>query len=559
MSLLIISFLAGMLSVLAPCVLPVLPVILWSSLGTNKRYRPIIIVLSLMFFIVFFTVILKVSTVFINIPESFWTYFSAVIIILYGITLVWPVLWDKLSIYIWLNRANELSDKASKVEWLRWDILLGASLGPIFASCSPTYAILLSLVFPKSFALWLVYTSVYALGFGILLLIVAYSGRTLIRKLNPLANSEWWFKKILGIILIITWVMIASWFIKKVQVWLLESGFWDSGVIENKLLQNSSLLWKKNQNSWSQNINNIYDQNNTWDSKAINSPYLNSNYSAPDIKWLTNWTNNSWYNSLNELKWKVVLIDFWTYSCINCIRTLETMKKRDAAYSWQWLVIIWVHAPEFQFEKNIDNVRKAIKDFDIKYPVAQDNNFATWSSFENHYRPAKYLIDRDGNVRYTHFGEWNYPETEKAIQTLLWSSGSIVSTDKISNRNWPVTPETYLGTNRRSNYSQSMTPEANQRWLEWNRNSNDENIYLTGNTWWSISINAQWSETNLVMWSDSWQTISASIYIDDKFLQKIQISEYKLYNLYKSDISWLHKIKVIFDKWWLTAFAYTFG
>ena len=272
MSLLIISFLAGMLSVLAPCVLPVLPVILWSSLGTNKRYRPIIIVLSLMFFIVFFTVILKVSTVFINIPESFWTYFSAVIIILYGITLVWPVLWDKLSIYIWLNRANELSDKASKVEWLRWDILLGASLGPIFASCSPTYAILLSLVFPKSFALWLVYTSVYALGFGILLLIVAYSGRTLIRKLNPLANSEWWFKKILGIILIITWVMIASWFIKKVQVWLLESGFWDSGVIENKLLQNSNLLWKKNQNSWSQNINNIYDKNNTWDSKAINSP-----------------------------------------------------------------------------------------------------------------------------------------------------------------------------------------------------------------------------------------------------------------------------------------------
>lgn len=545
MSLLIISFLAGMLSVLAPCVLPVLPVILWSSLWADKRYRPIIIVISLMFFIVFFTIILKISSAFINIPSSFWIYFSAIIIIAYGITLIFPSLRDKISITLWLNKANELSEKAGKVNGIWWDILLGASLGPIFASCSPTYAILLSLVFPKSFALWLIYTCVYALWFGLLLLVVAYGGRAVIKKLNPIANPDWWFKKVLGMILVITWLLIASWYMQKLQVSILSSGVWDVTKIEQSLLQNAPELWNKNIN-----------KSNSWN---IESPYLNADYISPDIKWLQNWINTSGYNSLSWLRWKVVLIDFWTYSCINCIRTLDTMKQRDVTYKDKWLVIIWVHAPEFQFEKKIENVQKAVNDFGIKYAVAQDNNFQTWNSFDNHYRPAKYLIDKNGNVRYTHFGEGNYPETEKAIQVLLWFTWDIISTDKISNRNWPVTPETYLWNSRKKNFSEIESSIANQRWLSWKRNNSDENIYLADNAWWSISINSQWSETNLVMWADSWSTISASIYIDDKLSQKIQVSEYKLYNLYKSDIAWLHKIKVIFDKWWITAFAYTFG
>lgn len=544
MSLLIISFLAGMLSVLAPCVLPVLPVILWSSLWANKRYRPIIIVLSLMFFIVFFTVILKISTAFINIPAIFWTYFSAVIIIAYGLTLIFPRVWDIFSIYIWLNRANELSDKASKVEWLWGDILLWASLWPIFASCSPTYAILLSLVFPKSFALGLWYTIVYALGFGLFLLIVAYGGRAIIKKLNPIANPDSRFKKILGIILVITWLLIASWYIQKLQVNLLSSGSRDVTSIEQNLLQTVPELWNKN-------ANNVV----TW-ANVINSPYLNANYKAPDIKWLTNWINSSWYNSLSELKWKVVLIDFWTYSCINCIRTLDTMKARDAAYREKWLVIIWVHAPEFQFEKKIENVQKAVKDFDIKYAVAQDNDFQTRNNFDNHYRPAKYLIDKDGNVRLTHFGEWNYIETEKAIQVLLNDSWSIVSSGD-SEHFGNISPETYLGSNRRENFSKKATETPDDRRLEWTRNDQWENIQLWKWTW-SITINAQGSETNLVLWNMTWSQTPATIYVDDKEYKKIIIEWYQLYNLYKSDIAWLHKIKIVFDGP-VNAYAYTFG
>jgi len=122
---------------------------------------------------------------------------------------------------------------------------------------------------------------------------------------------------------------------------------------------------------------------------------------------------------MKELEGKVVLVDFWTYSCINCIRTLPYLQSWHEEYADDGLVILGVHAPEFQFERKFENVQRAVQDFGLSYPVVQDNEKTLWKAYFNRYWPAKYLIDKNGVVRYTHFGEGEYEETEENIVKLL--------------------------------------------------------------------------------------------------------------------------------------------
>ncbi|MBS3114092.1 thioredoxin family protein [Candidatus Woesearchaeota archaeon] len=145
----------------------------------------------------------------------------------------------------------------------------------------------------------------------------------------------------------------------------------------------------------------------------------NLNYPrAPDFIGIEKWINSEPLK-IEQLRGKVVLVDFWTYTCINCIRTLPYLKEWDKKYRDKGLVIVGVHTPEFEFEKKYENVLKAVNDYQLKYPVAQDNNYATWSIYQNRYWPHKYLIDVDGYIRYDYIGEGNYDETEKMIQLLL--------------------------------------------------------------------------------------------------------------------------------------------
>ena len=139
---------------------------------------------------------------------------------------------------------------------------------------------------------------------------------------------------------------------------------------------------------------------------------------APDFAGIERWINSEPLK-IEQLRGKVVLLDFWTYTCINCIRTLPYLKEWDKKYRDSGLVIVGVHTPEFEFEKKYENVLKAVNDYQLKYPVAQDNNYATWSVYQNRYWPHKFLIDIDGYIRYDHIGEGSYDETEKMIQLLL--------------------------------------------------------------------------------------------------------------------------------------------
>lgn len=161
----------------------------------------------------------------------------------------------------------------------------------------------------------------------------------------------------------------------------------------------------------------VYLENKKPEKRGVNAE--NSEYNqAPEITGIDNWINSEPLK-LEDLKGKVVLVDFWTYTCINCIRTLPYLTSWDEKYRDAGLVIIGVHTPEFEFEKKYENVLEAVNKYGIKYPVAQDNNYETWSNYDNRYWPHKFLIDIGGNIRYDHTGEGNYDETEKMIQRLL--------------------------------------------------------------------------------------------------------------------------------------------
>ncbi len=449
MSLLLLSFLGGILTILSPCVLPLLPVIVGGSLAQANRMRPVIITLSLTTSLVLFTLLLKFSTAFIDIPPRTWSIISGSLVIGLGIITLFPQLWEKFSVALRLSdRSNAvLLQSAKKQTWLG-PVLIGFSLGPVFSSCSPTYALILATVLPQSFLVGLVNLAAYAAGLATVLLLIAIFGQRLVQKLKWAADPEGWFKKILAVLFIVVGIAIVSGVDKDIETRLVEKGFGVTG-IESQFVQNISL--DMDDASGYTNASEVVHK------KSSVTMNVKSPKPAPELAGLQEWMNSNPL-TLEQLKGKVVLVDFWTYSCINCIRTLPVLNQWNETYAKDGLVIIGVHAPEFAFEKEPANVKAAIEKYAIKYPVALDNKFETWRAYNNRYWPAKYFIDKTGELRHTHFGEGDYEESEKIIQALLAEDGGSVSTAGISTTamendqkqvaSRSQTPETYLGSAR---------------------------------------------------------------------------------------------------------------
>lgn len=146
---------------------------------------------------------------------------------------------------------------------------------------------------------------------------------------------------------------------------------------------------------------------------------FNEHKTAPELTGITHWLNTDKPLTIEALRGKVILVDFWTNQCINCIHTLPYVTKWYDTYNQQGFVVIGVHTPELAYEYSIDSIQRAIDQYNIHYPVAQDNNYKTWNAYNNEYWPAFYLIDKKGIIRRTHFGEGEYAETEQAIKALL--------------------------------------------------------------------------------------------------------------------------------------------
>jgi cytochrome c-type biogenesis protein len=224
-SLLLTSYISGLLTVLAPCVLPLLPIIIGSSVSGNAKWKPVRITLSLAFSIIAFTLLLKVSTAFIGIDPIVWKYISGGIVVFFGLITLFPDIWNKISLSLGLSKNSDaLLEKAGEKQGWAGDLAIGAALGPVFASCSPTYGLILAVVLPQSFALGLVNLILYSLGLATILLGISILGRKLINKLKFAANPNGWFKKILGVLFILVGLAVITGFDKKVETFVLDAG-----------------------------------------------------------------------------------------------------------------------------------------------------------------------------------------------------------------------------------------------------------------------------------------------------------------------------------------------
>lgn len=231
MELLLISFIAGLLTILAPCVLPLLPVIIGGSLAEEKpsKLTPVVITTSLALSVVIFTLMLRASTALIDVPVEFWRAISGGILIVFGIFTLFPKIWDKLSLSSGFNASsNKILGKSVQIKGQGKNFAIGAALGPVFTSCSPTYAVILAVVLPESFARGFIYLVAYALGLGVILLLLAYGGQKFASKLAWASDPHGVFKRVLGVMFIIVGLLVLTGFDKQIETYLINQGLYDS-------------------------------------------------------------------------------------------------------------------------------------------------------------------------------------------------------------------------------------------------------------------------------------------------------------------------------------------
>jgi thiol-disulfide isomerase/thioredoxin len=317
---------------------------------------------------------------------------------------------------------------------------------------------------------------------------------------------------------------------------------------------------------------------------------------APEIDGIHSWINSDPL-TLQELQGKVVLIDFWTYSCINCIRTLPHTRGWYEKYKDNGFVILGVHTPEFEFEKKEENVLTNIEKYSLTYPIALDNDYKTWRAFENRFWPAHYLIDAKGNIRFTHFGEGRYAATEMAIQKLLLEAG-LLPLENVLEPQEPAsqvdfqqigTPELYLGASRISNIGNPIEGiRINEPHDFTEPEEVEPNKFYFAGTWriapefsefvgdeGKIVLQYLASKVNIVLDTKDTQEIFVEIKLDGEYLtdenkgddvviengkSTLRVLEPRLYNVVNTkDMYEMHTVEIIINSSGLQAFAFTFG
>jgi cytochrome c biogenesis protein CcdA/thiol-disulfide isomerase/thioredoxin len=534
LSLTILAFVSGILTVLAPCVLPLLPIIIGSSVGSKDKTKPYLVTFGLVLSITLFTILLKASTALITIDPIVWKIISGGIVILFGLNYIFPKVWSNLSDRLNLSaKSDQALHNVSENENPISSMLVGAALGPVFASCSPTYALIIATILPVNFTEGIFYIVIYALGLAVIMLGIALFGRKFTNKLRGFANPNGNFKKILGIIFLIVGLFIVTGFDKKIETALITNSPFDVTKVEQGLLE-----------------------------KFLTQPATKSTSTlapikpAPEVIGISQWINSKG-ETIAGLKGKVVLLDFWTYSCINCQRTLPYVTSWYDKYKDNGLVVLGIHAPEFAFEQKIENVQKAVTENKINYPVGLDNNFSTWNNYNNKFWPAHYLINQDGQIVSSHFGEGAYQETEDQIRQLLKLDKMTSTTTAPAIPSGNISPETYLGTSRRSG---SSNLKINNNWT----NNPDDIVALNDDA--TLEFTFSGKEVYIVGMSDTPNTIEVSV--NDKFQYQgsdvsdqgiVNIKDPKLYKLVKSPNSLNNNILKIKAKKGVQLNVFTFG
>lgn len=519
--LILFAFLAGIVTILSPCILPVLPLILASSItDQNSRRRPFGIVIGFVLSFTFFTLFLSTLVKLVGIPPDALRNFSIIVIILFGLSLLLPRV--QLILEGMFSRVASIMPNYGNKTGFAGGLLIGISLGLLWTPCvGPILASVIALAITGAVTsdAFLITLS-YSIGTSIPMFFIMASGRKLFLRVPWLLKNAQNIQKGFGLIMILTGLALYLGIDRSFQSYVLyKFPGYGAGLtkFEDKAFVTNLEIPKGNK--------------------------------APDLV-----IGGEWFNSpplsLSELKGKVILIDFWTYTCINCQRTLPYLRSWNDKYQDAGLVIIGIHAPEFEFEKNPTNVAKAISDFNLEYPIMQDNNFATWRAFQNNYWPAKYLIDKDGNIRYTHFGEGKYDETEAMIQQLLGEAGKKISTkpDNPTYETYGKTPETYLGSKR----------GGGENYLSFTGKWDTSEEFKTPSAGSKLALDFDAKQVYLVM-RNSGKPATVKVYLDGLLIDTITVEADDLYTLVDLPTAGKHKMGLEFMDDNAQLFAFTFG
>jgi cytochrome c biogenesis protein CcdA/thiol-disulfide isomerase/thioredoxin len=440
--LLIFSCIAGILTVLSPCVLPILPILLAVSIGQG-RYRPLGIIIGLVLSFAFFTLAITSLVNLLGISPNFLRYAAIAFIAFFGLTMLSERLNSTLSfITSRVAQVGTVIQEKSQAagQGFLSGFIFGIALGLIWTPCAgPILATIATLVATGSITVQtVIITLAYSIGTGIPLFLIAYGGNKILGALPTVSTYSELIRKLFGIVLILSAFAIA---------------FHADVILQQFTLNYFPALRIETNKTVEKELEAL---------KVKRTQPLAQGGQAPEFAGIAEWINTPPL-TLEQLRGKVVLVDFWTYSCINCVRTLPYLKHWYDTYKDKGLVIVGVHTPEFEFEKASSNVKDAVKRFGISYPVALDNKYATWLRYDNHYWPAHYLVDQQGIIREMHFGEGAYLETENALRALL-NLPPLTKEEKREEKRAAhnLTPESYLGYARAISYTPEISITKDQ-------------------------------------------------------------------------------------------------
>ncbi len=440
--LLVLGFLAGLIVAISPCVVPVLPIVLSTGATSENRRRPLLVICGLM---VSFTAIVLFGSVVLGdlgLPKDLLRNVALLALLLVGIGMLVPKVGEVLERPFRKVGAGPRTNAGSFV--------LGLSLGAVYVPCAgPVLAAITVLgAQAKVGAGTVILTLGYASGTALPLLAIAFAAKRASSTLSPLKKHAKLVRKFAGVLVVVTTVGLAT---------NLFSSFQTAVPGYTSALQNAVESSSSARNS----LGTLTHAKGAGADKTLTgqpSSGLPDYGPAPEFSNVTKWLNTPQGKplSLSGLRGKVVLVDFWTYSCINCLRSLPHVEAWYGRYSKEGLVVVGVHTPEFPFEYVASNVEQAVSRLGVEYPVAIDDKYGTWDAYGNEYWPAEYLIDRSGRIREVSYGEGGYAGTEGAIRELLsQKKGSLPSVTSVSNTApaYSTTQESYLGYDRVDNYA----------------------------------------------------------------------------------------------------------
>ena len=588
--LLAFAFLAGAATAITPCVLPVLPALLSAS-GTGGRRRPIGIVTGLTLTHVITIVGIASVVDGVGVGDGVLRTASIVALALFGVTLLLPPAAHWLELRLaFLQRLAPRGDADGF-----WSGLpVGGALGFVYAPCAgPILAAVISVSASSGTTTKIVAVAIaYGLGSAVVLLGLALGGRRVIDRVRS-GGRGGGLQRGFGAVMLLTAVLMFTSVDLRFQEALADHfpSFLTNptGGLERTAAVKDELAGLRGKPKFDDDgAATARATATTGDASlpGVQTPTLPVLGTAPEFADPGHWFNTAPLQ-MKALHGRVVLIDFWTYTCINCLRTLPYIKSWDTQYRAKGLTIVGVHTPEFPFERKQSNVAAALKRQAIRYPVVQDNAYGTWNAFANQYWPAKYLIDAKGRVRYVHFGEGEYQETEAAIRALLAEAGdrrlgaAAKPQGPIETAGHRATPETYLGTARAQSFSPVGPKDGTHDYRAASPASLGQSVFSLGGRWdidreaaravlgATITARVVGTAVYLVLSSDGDRPRRVRVALDGRPIRArdagadvrdgaVTVREQRLYSLVKLTSLGEHVLRLSLDSG-VSGYAFTFG